>query len=99
MHRKLKTFRHNIQRNPSRLKNIIASKEFVKYFGEAKQHPKGERQNIYGREDALKVAPKGIDKNHPEIELLKQRSLVVSCRYVLCYYLILTGRILVAQYT
>ena len=30
----------------------------------AKPHPKGTRQNIFGGEDELKVAPKGVDKTH-----------------------------------
>jgi hypothetical protein len=36
----------------------------VKHFGEPKPHPKGESQNIFGRDDELKVAPKGIGKDH-----------------------------------
>ena len=56
--------RNNIKNNSRRLRQIIASPEFVKLFGEAKPHPKGEMQNIFGREDELKVAPKGVGKDH-----------------------------------
>jgi len=60
----LRPSRINIQRNPRRLRNVIAAPEFVKFFGKAKPHPKGERQNIFGMEDELKVAPKGVEKDH-----------------------------------
>jgi hypothetical protein len=56
--------RSHILRNPSRLRKIISSPKFVKHFGEPKPHPKGESQNIFGRDDELKVAPKGIGKDH-----------------------------------
>jgi hypothetical protein len=36
------------------------------------------RRSVFGGEDALKVAPKGMDKNHPDIELLKVRGLSAS---------------------
>jgi len=58
------SFRSNIQRNSRRLRSIISAPEFVEFFSEAKPHPKGERQNIFGMEDELKVAPKGIAKDH-----------------------------------
>ena len=56
--------RSNIQRNPRRLRSIISAPEFVEFFGEARPHPNGERQNIFGAEDELKVAPKGFAKDH-----------------------------------
>jgi hypothetical protein len=46
------------------LRDVISSAEFVKFFGEAKPHPKGERRNIFGNEDELKTAPKGVDRDH-----------------------------------
>ncbi|KAG7449860.1 uncharacterized protein BT62DRAFT_928613 [Guyanagaster necrorhizus] len=70
----LATIRTNIKRSSSRLRDIISSPEFVKYFGEPKP---GTRENIFGREDELKVAPKGVDKDHPDIDLLKCRSFAV----------------------
>jgi len=60
----LATLRSNIQRNSRRLRNVISAPEFVKFFGEAKPHPKGGKQNIFGNEDELKTAPKGVGKDH-----------------------------------
>jgi uncharacterized protein (DUF2461 family) len=60
----LATIRSNIQRNSRRLRSIISAREFVEIFGEAKPHPDGEQQNVFGRDDELKVAPKGIAKDH-----------------------------------
>lgn len=34
------------------------------HFGEPRPHPKGIRQNVFGGDDELKTAPKGVDKNH-----------------------------------
>ncbi|PBK86992.1 hypothetical protein ARMGADRAFT_1017025 [Armillaria gallica] len=70
----LATIRTNIKHNSSQLRDIISSPEFVKYFGEPKP---GKRNNIFGRDDELKVAPKGVDKDHPDIDLLKCRSFAV----------------------
>ncbi|KAF8643344.1 hypothetical protein AX16_009073 [Volvariella volvacea WC 439] len=70
----LSTIRSNILRNPHRLRTLISSSEFTEYFGEAKP---GARRNIFGMEDELKVAPKGIAKDHPDIDLLKCRSFAV----------------------
>ncbi|KAK0226471.1 hypothetical protein IW262DRAFT_1362217 [Armillaria fumosa] len=70
----LATIRTSIKRNSSQLRDIISSPEFVKYFGEPKP---GKRNNIFGRDDELKVAPKGVDKDHPDIDLLKCRSFAV----------------------
>ncbi|KAK0494975.1 hypothetical protein EDD18DRAFT_1463993 [Armillaria luteobubalina] len=70
----LATIRTSIKRNSSQLRDIISSPEFVKYFGEPTP---GKRINIFGRDDELKVAPKGVDKDHPDIDLLKCRSFAV----------------------
>ena len=51
-------------RSSTRFRRIISDETFVGLFGEAKPHPKGGRQNIFGRDDELKTAPKGVDKNH-----------------------------------
>lgn len=56
--------RTNIKRDPTRLRQIISAADFVQYFGEAKPHPEGERQNIFGMEGELKTAPKGVSKDH-----------------------------------
>jgi hypothetical protein len=50
------------------LRQIIAEPSFVKLFGQAKplatKGKERQRQNIFGAEDELKVAPTGVDKNH-----------------------------------
>lgn len=66
--------RRRIIANPQQLRNAIARPEFVKMFGPPKPHPKGKRQNVFGQKDELKIAPKGIDKTHPDIDLLRLRS-------------------------
>ncbi|KAJ7628657.1 hypothetical protein FB45DRAFT_918896 [Roridomyces roridus] len=71
----LATIRSNILRSPTRLRQIISNPVFVGHFGEPKP---GERRNIFGREDELKVAPKGIAKDHADIDLLKCRSFCVA---------------------
>lgn len=71
----LDTIRSNIQRDSARLRGVISEPTFVKYFGEPKP---GARRNIFGRDDELKVAPKGIPKTHEDIDLLKCRSFAVS---------------------
>ncbi|KAJ7594864.1 hypothetical protein C8J56DRAFT_927809 [Mycena floridula] len=75
----LNFLRASILRDPSRLRQVISAKEFVKYFGPAKAG--GKRQNIFGRDDELKVSPKGIDKAHKDIDLLKCRSFAVSHQF------------------
>ncbi|PFH46959.1 hypothetical protein AMATHDRAFT_153318 [Amanita thiersii Skay4041] len=77
----LATIRSNLQRNSRRLRDIISSPTFVKYFGKAEPHPSGERQNIFGQEDELKKAPKGVDKDHKDIDLLRCRSYAVAYRF------------------
>ncbi|WVF67960.1 hypothetical protein IAT40_002722 [Kwoniella sp. CBS 6097] len=72
----LASIRHQLLTNPRRFRDVIENKEFVKLFGEAKEK-KGKRQNVFGNDDALKVAPKGIEKDHKDIDLLKLRSVAV----------------------
>ncbi|XP_006455055.1 hypothetical protein AGABI2DRAFT_209325 [Agaricus bisporus var. bisporus H97] len=74
----LDTIRSNIKRDSGRLREIISFAEFEQFFGVAKPHPNGERQNIFGREDELKTAPKGVPKDHQDIDLLKCRSFAVA---------------------
>ncbi|KZT59965.1 hypothetical protein CALCODRAFT_515678 [Calocera cornea HHB12733] len=73
----LESIRHHIKHDPSRLRDIISSKSFTKHFGPSKPDPKGRRQNVFGREDELKTAPKGVEKDHKDIDLLKLRSVAV----------------------
>ncbi|KAH7096921.1 hypothetical protein BKA62DRAFT_483760 [Auriculariales sp. MPI-PUGE-AT-0066] len=77
----LQLVRANIQRRAERFRRVIGAPEFVKMFGEATPHPKGQRRNVYGGEDELKTAPKGIEKTHPDIDLLKLRSFAVVHTY------------------
>jgi uncharacterized protein (TIGR02453 family) len=63
--------------NPQDFRSVISQEEFVGLFGEPKEK-KGKRQNVFGHDDALKVAPKGIDKGHKDIDLLKLRSVAVA---------------------
>lgn len=75
----LATMRQNIIRNPQTLRDEISRPKFVELFGPPKLHAKGKRQNVFGHDDALKVAPKleGVDKTHKDIDLLKLRSVAV----------------------
>ncbi|TFY67472.1 hypothetical protein EVG20_g3932 [Dentipellis fragilis] len=74
----LATIRAHIGHNSSRLRAILSEPTFVSYFGKPKP---GKRQSIFGMEDELKVAPKGVDKNHKDIDLLKCRSFAVVHRF------------------
>ncbi|KAH0827808.1 hypothetical protein J3R83DRAFT_3433 [Lanmaoa asiatica] len=78
----LNMIRNHIKHSSERLREVISEPEFVAHFGEARPHPKGKRQNVFGAEDELKTAPKGVDKNHKDIDLLKCRSLAVVRTYV-----------------
>ncbi|KAG5635843.1 hypothetical protein H0H81_009961 [Sphagnurus paluster] len=71
----------NIQNSSARLRRVIAAPAFVQRFGEPCPAKDGSRQNIFGMEDELKVAPKGVDKSHPDIDLLKCRSFAVVHKF------------------
>jgi uncharacterized protein (TIGR02453 family) len=60
----LTRFRNSIVDGAEEFKEIISEKGLVEYFG-----------GIEG--EKLKTAPQGFDKNHPEIELLKLKQIVV----------------------
>ncbi|CAE6451552.1 unnamed protein product [Rhizoctonia solani] len=82
----LQTIRNVIQRNHGRrLRQILAEPGFVKYFGKprplATKGKEPKRQSIFGAEDELKVAPAGVKKDHPDIDLLKCRSFAVVHRF------------------
>jgi len=62
-------FRHSIRANPVPLRELISDPIFESLFGKAKAE-KGKRSNIFGHEDELKTAPKGVDKTHPCVLLL-----------------------------
>ncbi|MCU0470185.1 MAG: DUF2461 domain-containing protein [Arcicella sp.] len=58
----LAKLRQEIDYNAQELKQIIYNTDFVKVFGEAEG-------------EAVKSAPKGYSKDHPEIELLRKKQL------------------------
>jgi uncharacterized protein (TIGR02453 family) len=61
----LKKLRQEVEYNTDDFKKIIGDKKFKAMFGTLEEHK-------------LKKAPKGIDPSHPDIELLKYTSYVVS---------------------
>jgi uncharacterized protein (TIGR02453 family) len=61
----IQAIRQEIDYNAAEFKKIITAKEFKKQFG------------ALSEEDKLKTVPKGYDKTHPEIELLKHKSYIV----------------------
>ncbi|KAJ4471485.1 hypothetical protein J3R30DRAFT_3407849 [Lentinula aciculospora] len=77
----LATIRSNIARSSDRFRQVISDLEFVALFGEAKPMKDGGRRNIFGADDELKVAPKGFDKDHKDIDLLKCRTFAVVHRF------------------
>ncbi len=60
----INAIRQEIDYNAAEFKKIIGSKEFKKLLGKLSD------------EDKLKSVPKGYDKSHPEIELLKFKSYI-----------------------
>ncbi|KAK6533257.1 hypothetical protein TWF694_002210 [Orbilia ellipsospora] len=86
--------RRAIDRNPQELKDILTSKDFYANFlnsGETLGYRKTtSKKSIEERalknfiernsEDALKTAPKGYDKDHPDIELLRLKSYTIGKR-------------------
>lgn len=62
----LQAIRQEIDYNPEPLLKVLKSAGFKKYF------------NGLDGEDKLKTAPKGFEKDHPQLELLKNKHFVVS---------------------
>lgn len=60
----LKLIRSHIAQDSKPLRKILASKKFRDTFGELE----GEK---------VKTAPKGFDKDHPDIDLLKHKSMII----------------------
>ena len=60
----LNAIRQEIDYNAAEFKKILNAKDFKKFFGKLSD------------EDKLKTVPKGYDKSHPEIELLKHKSFI-----------------------
>ena len=61
--------RKEFETNDSEIRKIVSNKTFKKYF-----------ENLEG-EDAVKTAPKGFDKNHPAIDLIKKKQFVVMRKF------------------
>lgn len=61
----LNAIRQEIDYNPEEFAKILKAKSFKDYFGGLSE------------EDKLKTVPKGYDKAHPQIELLKHKSFIV----------------------
>lgn len=61
----LAAIRQEIDYNTVEFKKILSAKDFKTYFKELSQ------------EDKLKTAPKGYDKNHPEIALLQHKNFIM----------------------
>jgi uncharacterized protein (TIGR02453 family) len=67
----LKKIRQEIDYNGKQLHKILSDKNFKKYFGELDNSD----------EYKLSRPPKGYDKNHPDVELLKLNSFIVWHEY------------------
>lgn len=61
--------REEFEMDTTEIQKITSNKTFVKYFEE-----------LQG-EDAVKNAPKGFDKDHPAIDLIKKRQFVVKRKF------------------
>lgn len=60
--------RHDISNNASDLREIIANSDFISTFGQLK----GEQ---------LKSSPKGFDKDHPDIDLLRYKQFIIGKQF------------------
>jgi uncharacterized protein (TIGR02453 family) len=61
--------RKEFEMDTTKIQKITSNKTFVKYFEE-----------LQGQ-DAVKNAPKGFDKNHPAIDLIKKKQFVVKRKF------------------
>ena len=81
-----KKFREAFLTDPAPFRKVISDPAFVKLFGEAKPR-KCRRNNVFGADDELKNKPKmswkgeEVTKDHPDIDLLKLKTIAVSCRF------------------
>lgn len=66
----LKLIRDNIALDAKPFRKLFKAKKFVATFG-----------GVYG--ESVKTAPKGFDKEHPDIDLLKHKQFLVHKRYPL----------------
>ena len=65
----VKKIRQEIDYNGKKINKILSQKDFKKYYGTLDEEYK------------LKTSPKGYDKNHPDIELLRHNSFIVWHKY------------------
>ena len=65
----LAKIRQEIDYNATKFLKILNGKEFKKYFDGLSDW------------DRVKTAPKGYPKDHPHIDLLKNKSFTVSCAF------------------
>lgn len=61
----LKRIRNEFAVNAGEFRDILASDEFIEYFGML-------------RGDSLKTAPRGFAKDHPDIDLLRMKQFLIS---------------------
>ncbi|MDY0779539.1 DUF2461 domain-containing protein [Tenacibaculum sp. IB213877] len=61
--------RKELEMDASEIRDILKDKEFIKHFG-------GKFEG-----DELKTAPKGFDKDHPDIDLIRKKAYVAIKRY------------------
>lgn len=61
--------RKEFESDDTEIRKITSDKTFIKYFGELRG------------EDGVKTAPKGFDKNHPAIDLIKKKQYVVMRKF------------------
>lgn len=66
----LQRIRKEFELDDAEIRKIIADKNFIKHF-----------KNLQG--DEVKTAPKGFDKNHPAIDLIKKKQFIVSEQFTL----------------
>lgn len=60
--------RKEFELNTTEIEKIMSDETFIKYFGEIKG-------------DAVKTAPRGFDKNHPAIDLIRKKQYVVMRKF------------------
>jgi uncharacterized protein (TIGR02453 family) len=61
--------RKEFERNPEEIESITSNPTFIKYFEEIKG------------ESAVKISPKGFDKNHPAIDLIKKKQFLLMRKF------------------
>jgi uncharacterized protein (DUF2461 family) len=60
--------RREFELDASEMRNIISNEQFIQYFGK-----------LEGEE--LKTAPKGFEKNHPAIDLIRKKQFLITRKF------------------